>query len=204
MSVTPNNAGDVVFNSSVSWSEWVDPSATPEAGEESAEDDLERWDTQTLKVDVEVIGTADGTQRDAPDSSGANRTQEQPGSLNTMEGQNVPTTATSTDQSVQQSAPTIVSQVQSAAAPEATMEPDEPEAPAPVDPQTAPPGGGVTSADDRRAGDSGIPMNLLLLGIAVGVIVLIVAVVGAILGGFRMLANAQRRTPPSQPEPQPE
>ena len=87
------------------------------------------------------------------------------------------------------------------AAPAVATATPQPEEPAPAVSQNPSPGGGVTPADDQRIGDSGIPMNLLFLGIAVGVIVLIVAVVGAILIGFKMLANAQRRTPPPQPEP---
>ena len=199
MSVTPNNPGNVVFNSSVSWSERVDPSATPEAGEESAEDDLERWDTQTLKVDVEVIGTADGTQREAPDSSGADGAQEQPGSSNTPEIPNDQPTAATADQAVHQadthtnSVAIPPSQSAAAARPASTFEPSEP---ALTESQTAPPGGGVTAADDRRPGDSGISMNLLILGIAVGVIVVVAAIVAAILIGFKMLANAQKAAAP--------
>ena len=90
-------------------------------------------------------------------------------------------------------APTIVSQVQSAAAAVAattTPEPEESEASAPVGPQNTPLGGGATSADPQGTWQGGIPTQWAFLGIAVIVILAVVFAAAMVLRRRRAPATA--------------
>ena len=179
----PNNAGIFDFAATVYWGEATEPAANGESTDERK--------SSKLRVEVEVT-----------DPSAAIPPQVQQSQITTSDAVQA---AQAVQQIPTQIAPTIASQLRSSAvaamvpttAPAATP---EPEAPAPISPQSTPPGGGVTSADDRRPADSGISMNLLLLAIGIGVI----AIVGAILGGFWMLRNAPRTSSQTQDESAPE
>ena len=65
-------------------------------------------------------------------------------------------------------------------APTATPEPEEREASTPVSLQTAPPAGGVTSADPQGTWQGGIPTQTLLLAILFGAILVVVVIIIAL------------------------
>ncbi len=181
----PNNEGIFDFAATVYWggSESVQP------GNGESEDDRK---SSKLRAQVEVTD---------PSAAGQPPVSVPPGAGAAIVSA-VPTVEVAADvaeQITNRIAPTLVSQAQAAVEEAAaTQEPDDQSATIsqPVDP-----GQSTTSTDPQVGWQSGVSAQWMILGIAVVVVVFIAAIVGAILIGFRWLANAQRRMPPSESAP---
>lgn len=177
---TPNDAGKFEFVGQVEWEEVA--TETSAGASEDSQADPEGSDrsikTTPLRLEVEVRGPPEEAIADAAA---------------------VEVAADVAEQITNRIAPTLVSQAQAAVEEAAaTQEPDDQSATIsqPVDP-----GQSTTSTDPQVGWQSGVSAQWMILGIAVVVVVFIAAIVAAILIGFRWLANAQRRMPPSESAP---
>ena len=174
---TPNNPGDVEFHASVSWLEYVETGGP----RDSAENPPEQWDQQNLEVDVEVIDPSAG------EPSAQTETADNSATPSAAQAQPAATTVTPPT-----STPDPVSTPEAALLAQGTgggsVLPVEELLPPQYD-------GGSRSAS---AGSGELP-PWVWPAIAVGGIVMIVAVVWFAIGrGFRTLASQNRNTPNRQ------
>ena len=181
---TPNNAGSFTFTARVTWTAPPPtpvPRETPATPQNLTEGNDSAQSVETDEVIINITNLSAEVEVITPTAASPPQGQQTQATTSDPASQITATTPQPSDQAAQQQPTQDVPSQSSATAPTAApAATPEPEAPAPISPQNAPPGGGVTSVDDRRAADSGISMNLLGLGIAVVVIVLIAAVVGGI------------------------